>query len=142
MKSARTLTLILMLLAATVFVSAEERPYLHANIPFAFSVGNVDLPAGSYVVSLYPVSGAIRITETASGKSATIPTMRAQQLDASVQTKLVFHRVNGRYFLTQLWEVGNNDYRRLQPGKLERELAKGRTVENTTILANATPRNF
>ena len=142
MKSARTSTLILMLLAAvTVFVQAEDRAYLNAKVPFGFTVGNTDLPAGYYVVSLLPVNGTIQILDKVSGKSALVMTQHGQELNPSAQSKLVFHRVGNRYFLMQVWEQGNSDYRALRPGKLESELAKGQKMATTTILASAAHQN-
>ena len=55
MKNIRTLLTIALLLAATsVCVQSQERPMLTVTVPFAFTVENINLPAGSYTVSTLP----------------------------------------------------------------------------------------
>jgi len=51
MKYVRTMiTTVLLLAAASVVVQAQERPILRATVPFAFTVENTALPAGTYTV--------------------------------------------------------------------------------------------
>jgi len=55
MKRIHTLTTIVLLLTALSFyLQAQERPLLTATVPFAFGVANINLPAGSYTVSILP----------------------------------------------------------------------------------------
>ena len=52
MKYVRTMiTTVLLLAAASVVVQAQERPILRATVPFAFTVENTALPAGTYTVT-------------------------------------------------------------------------------------------
>ena len=50
-------------------------------------------------------------------------------------TKLVFHRVAGRYFLAQIWVDGRSAGRELPPTRLERELLSKAKSQSVDILA-------
>ena len=91
-------------------VKAQALTYgLRANIPFAFSVGNTQLPAGKYSVSrVLPNSGdsLIAINSLAGKASAirtTIPVTTGKPRDKAT---LVFHRYGDQYFLFQVWGAG------------------------------------
>jgi hypothetical protein len=138
MKSARILiTTVLLLAAVSVYVQAEDRPLLTATVPFAFTVQNIDLPAGAYTISVLPPYNMIRV-QSASGKSVAMTSALAQPSGPSKQAKLVFHRIGGHYFLAQVWEQGSLVHRDVPSGQLARELAsKGESVQSTTVLASA-----
>ncbi len=139
MKNARILiTTALLLAAISVSVQAQERQLLTATVPFAFTVENSNLPAGTYTVSTLPPYNMIKVQSVDGRKVAMIPAIPSPTSAESEQTKLVFHRIGNEYFLAQVWEQGSNLHRDLRSGKLAGELARnsGR-VQSTTILANA-----
>ena len=140
MKLIRTLSTIVLLLAALSFyLQAEERPLLTATVPFAFDVANVNLPAGSYTVSILPPYNTIKVQSADGRKAATISAIPSQKSVNSERAKLVFHRFGNEYFLAQVWEQGSNIHRDLQSGNRARQLARsGDRMESVTILANAT----
>ena len=139
MKNARILiTTVLLLAAVSVYVQAQERPLLTATVPFAFTVENSNLPAGSYTVSILPPYNMIKV-QSADGRKATmISAIPSRESGESKQTKLVFHRVGNEYFLAQVWEQGSNVHRDLRRGNRARELARSRDrIQSATILASA-----
>ena len=107
-------------------VKAQALTYgLRANIPFAFSVGNTQLPAGKYSVSrVLPNSGdgLIAINSLAGKANAlrtTIPVTTGKPRDKAT---LVFHRYGDQYFLFQVWAAGESTGLTFPLSRSEREL--------------------
>lgn len=140
MKNARTLLTIVVLLAVgSIGAQAQERTFAKANIPFAFTVENVNLPAGTYKISVLPPYNMIKIQSAEGGIVAMAPVIPTPAKAESSQSKLVFRRIGGHYFLAQVSELGNSTRRDLPGGKLEHELAKNNTnIHTATILAVGT----
>ena len=109
-------------------VKAQALTYgLRANIPFAFSVGNTQLPAGKYSVSrALPNSGDGLIAINSLGGKAsalrtTIPVTTGQPRDKAT---LVFHRYGDQYFLYQIWPVAGTTGRQFLTSSSEREIKR------------------
>jgi hypothetical protein len=112
-------------------VKAQALTYgLRANIPFAFSVGNTQLPAGKYSVSrALPNSGDGLIAINSLGGKAsalrtTIPVTTGQPRDKAT---LVFHRYGDQYFLFQVWGAGESTGLTFVRSRSERELQEKQT---------------
>jgi hypothetical protein len=141
MKYVRTMiTTVLLLAAASVVVQAQERPILRATVPFAFTVENTALPAGTYTVYvLAPYTMTIKVQSVDGRKAVMIAAIPTQDSKVSNEVKLVFHRFGNEYFLAQVWQQGSNIHRDLRSGNRARVLAKnGERLQFITILANAT----
>ena len=81
-----------------------------ANIPFAFNVGNTNLPAGKYTISvLNPASDrkVIQIRSTDGRASAMIQTNSVNG-KTSDDAKLVFQRYGDRYYFAQAQMAGES----------------------------------
>jgi hypothetical protein len=71
-----------------------------ANVPFAFTAGNKQLPSGTYLITPES-SGAIRVQS--SDLSVRIFVAATQsQANATTGSKLVFHKYGDRYFLNEV----------------------------------------
>lgn len=125
--------LLIVMVVITVGQSAKAQALtygLRANIPFAFSVGNTQLPAGKYSVSrVLPNSGdsLIEISSLAGKASAfrtTIPVTTGKPRDKAT---LVFHRYGDQYFLFQVWAAGVSTGLTFSPSRSERELQEKQT---------------
>jgi hypothetical protein len=138
MKSVRILiTTVLLLAAVSVYVHAQERPLVTATVPFAFTIENSNLPAGTYTVSILPPYNMIEVQSKDGRKVAWIGVIPSLKSEESKQAKLVFHRFGNEYFLAQVWEQGSNVHRDLRSGNRARELARnGERMQFITILAN------
>ena len=79
-----------------------------ANIPFAFNVGNTNLPAGKYTITvLNPTSDRhILQIRSANGRSTAVTQTTNVIGNASDDAKLVFHRYGSRYFFAQAQMAG------------------------------------
>src|ERR1700733_865937 len=93
-----TLSLLSFLFTAT---GAYAQPGMQANIPFAFHVGNSQLPAGRYRISVDPVSN--RITVQNFKTLATIFSHGQQDYPGKKSDTLVFRQAGDQYYLTEVW---------------------------------------
>jgi len=101
-----------------------------AIIPFPFVVAGHTLPAGLYIVS--PINqNTLRLHESTS-TGMLVPTNTAQRPRSDDSSKLVFHRYESTYFLSQVWITGSDRGREVRRSPAEFELAakmhKGKTV--------------
>jgi hypothetical protein len=122
-----TKLLMIALLSATIFGSlaqAQERTLINVTVPFDFAVGNTGLPAGSYTMSLLFPMNLIRVQSVDGRNIAFFSSIPALSRTDKTQSKAVFHRIGGEYFLSEIWEGGSNTYRRILASKRARELAK------------------
>ena len=80
---------------------ADER--IVTNVPFAFMVGDVRLPAGDYVVKdLSDGSGVLAIA-SADGREFTYTlTIPSTVTDREEQPELIFEKLGERYFLARV----------------------------------------
>ena len=128
-------------LLATQVVRAQE-PVL-ANIPFAFTVGNMTLPAGEYrVEKVRDSSPALLIQRTDRSASMIVITSRVEVNAPQAQTKLIFRRYGKESFLSQVWTAGNARGRELPKSRKEKEqglLARNETPDQVTIVARLIP---
>ena len=138
MKNARILiTTVLLLSAVSVYVQAQERPILTATVPFAFTLENTDLPAGTYTVSILSPYNMIKVQSADGRKVAWIAVIPSLKSEGSKQAKLVFHSFGNEYFLAQVWEQGSKVHRDLRSGNRARELARNSDrMQFITILAD------
>ena len=119
------------LLLATSACIAQISGDVVAVIPFPFVVAGRTLPAGRYIVS--PVNDKTLKIHESMGPGVFVPTHAAQRSESDTSSKLVFHRYQGTYFLSQVWTTGNDRGREVSRSREEREMAakimqKGKTV--------------
>jgi hypothetical protein len=125
MKNVRMLLTIVVLLAAvSVCLQAQDRSIVRATIPFAFTVENTNLPAGSYTFYVMSPFNTLRLQNTDGGKGSMIRSIASPGSSYSTRSKLVFRHLGNAYFLTQVWEDGSDTHRELFMGSRAREMAK------------------
>ena len=106
-------------------------PVLHANIPFAFAVGDKWLPAGQYQIETVTTgSGTLQVIRHSSGGANTfLSTIALEAHHGNSNTELVFHRYGNEYFLSQIWN-GEGKARQLIESNQEKEAARsGSAIE-------------
>ena len=74
---------------------------LKANVPFTFNVGNTQLPAGHYTISIDCLSN--RITVQSWATTATVISHGQQDYPGKKSDTLVFRQAGDQYFLTEVW---------------------------------------
>ena len=134
------LTIVLLLGAVSVYIQAENVPFVKVSIPFDFTVDNQALPAGDYTISDWAAHAQSVIwLQSSDGKHVVVvSTHPSYALDPSASTKLIFQHSGGEYFLSQLWTLGRTSGREVQLSNRAKELAKnGSNSDVATIVADA-----
>jgi len=133
--------LVLSIIVAAQVVRAEESMFV--NIPFAFTAGQVTLPAGEYRIQKFDSSsGVLLINCLDQSAPVMVLTFAAQANAPQSQTKLVFNRYDHRYFLSQVWTAGSIRGRQLSKSPREKELAqvaRAETKGEITLVARLAP---
>jgi len=136
----RNLTGILTMAALLVLISVQStsaQTAARAAVPFAFTVGQTNMPAGTYTIS--PVSPSvivIRDSNTGKGVFSFVRSERAAS--TNVRPKLVFNKYGSKYFLSQVSRGFGSDLMQLPTSKLEKELriaSTGGVPEQMAVVA-------
>jgi len=130
------LTTVAFLLSISV-LSTYAQTTAKAAVPFAFTVGHTEMPAGTYMIS--PVSPSVITIRDADTGKAILSFVRLERAGSKDGTpKLVFSKYGSRYFLSQVSRGYGSDVMQLPTSKLERELQianAGSATEQKTIVA-------
>jgi hypothetical protein len=121
-----------LLLAASTCI-AQTTGDVVAIIPFPFVVAGHTLPAGRYIVS--PMNqNTLRLHES-TGPGMLVSTNAALRRPGSDDSsKLVFHRYESTYFLSQVWITGSDRGREVRRSDAELELAAKSTQKGNTVV--------
>jgi hypothetical protein len=117
-----SLVAIALLFTAT---GANAQAITRADVPFAFQVGKAQLPAGCYRV--LPQRASIQI-QSCDTSASVLSAARTETGDGS--SKLVFHRIGGQYFLSQVWS--NGSAKMIPASKQEKQVLMASTSPNST----------
>ena len=112
------MTLIVAFAVATPMVHAQT--IMKANVPFAFSVGQQQLPAGAYAVREL---GGATLIENKDGNEKSLTMYQSAGPSKADETKLVFHKIGDHYFLYQIWSSVRGQGQELPESKLEKKMA-------------------
>jgi len=129
--------------SALASVSAQTPGHnIRASVPFEFSVGDTTLPAGDYEVGRINSDGTqMRISNRDTDKSASRLTQSIQANKPKEQSVLVFKRYGDRYFLSQVWLVGDRQGREMLKSSSEKaaaqELARNNEEAQTVTIVAA-----
>jgi len=129
-------SLVLMLTAASVHAQSKRSTI---NIPFSFNVGQRTLPAGEYSVEPNRKnSDNVWLIQSVTGHDSVLfTTGSVWTSETQENAKLVFNNYDGQYFLSQIWNAGDNSGRQLQIPRLERQLAKGGIQRQKVIVTRS-----
>jgi hypothetical protein len=110
----------LLVIAALSSAYAGSAHAATASIPFAFSVGTTSFPAGEYTINYEYKSGVVQIQGAGShhGMYMTYPG-KSPGNDSSM--RLVFHRYDDQYFLSETLDGTNGVGLSFPVSKLEKE---------------------
>jgi len=107
------------LLTLAVASVAQSKMKIEAKIPFDFTVGGTELRAGNYTVTARGAA-ALMIRSEDGGNTAMQLANTIHNSEPCAETKLVFRRDGERYFLSEVWTVGDNSGRQLFRSRQER----------------------
>ena len=89
-------------------VTASATPTLRADIPFAFTVGNAELPAGVYTVTQLAAGAYVIRNQNQRQDAAMVLASSLDTTNPQGESKLVFLRSGNSYSLEQLRTFGGN----------------------------------
>jgi hypothetical protein len=116
---------VLLFVLGAVLANAQSSTVLVTNIPFGFIAGDVALPGGEYSIQFESSNRLMRLTDW-KGHDLCFQVRTAGKAVREAKDNLVFHQVNGRYFLTSIWTADNSMDHVLSLSRHEREmLAQG-----------------
>lgn len=114
---------VLAILASTRVAQAQD--LIVVNIPFDFTAGDAQLPAGEYTVKMVgPTNHLLLISRRDAGESAFIPSHPAAAAQIQTETKLIFNRYGERYFLSEVWRAGYRAGQQVPKSGREKEMAQ------------------
>jgi len=112
------MTLIVAFSIAVPVIQAQQT-IMTANVPFAFSVGDKQLPAGAYAVREMDRATLIQSADSANSVLGIYYYAGPSKTD---ETKLVFNKVGNHYFLAQIWTSARDQGLSVPQSKLEKEM--------------------
>jgi hypothetical protein len=135
MKNLRSVLFVLAVLMLSTAARAQEVS-LKADVPFDFVVGDRAYPAGEYALKTAFIGNwIIRLENTQEAIGSFVPSHTCDSRAPSKNSKLVFRRMAGRYFLYQVWTEGSLTGRELPKGRIETELAQNYETPEVVIVA-------
>jgi hypothetical protein len=132
------LSLVGVLSLVLVAGSAVAQERVQADVPFNFTVGRTNMPAGEYTVS--PVAGGDTLLIQSKDKQSVKLTTphRAQIAAPSKTTKLVFHCYGkDQCFLYQIWVQGRDRGREFPKSSVENEVEAKLRSRDVPVIASA-----
>ena len=100
-------------------VVQAQQTILTANVPFAFNVGDKQLPAAAYAVR---EMGRATLIQSKDCKESALGIYNYAGPSKADETKLVFKRVGDHYFLAQIWTSVRGQGLAVPQSKLEKEM--------------------
>jgi len=121
---------------AGVPTRAQQSDVMKITVPFAFSVGNTTLEAGTYrVLRPFGTPGTYQLRNVDSGDTAAVTSPATIQDETPGRAKLVFHVYGGEYFLSQIWMPASSAGTELAASRQERRLAKSTDARQIALIA-------
>ena len=126
---------VLVLAAAS---SAQSQPFVVADVPFAFSLGDVHAPAGTYTISYHGSSNHLLYLTDNKGLSVAGPAFHSNHFETGTALKLVFHKYDKDYFLVAV-QMPDGYLQKFPPSKGEKvthRLVSQGQPEEVTVMAH------
>ena len=118
---------------------SRNRQRLIVEVPFAFSAGNTQLPAGEYNVSIVNPSSSQSVVLIKSSDGQASVLLRTNDIigRGTSRAKLLFRRYDSRYFLAQVWMASESTGMAAPNSKAEKSLRKqlGITDQKADVVA-------
>jgi hypothetical protein len=110
----------LLVIAAVASAYAGQAVTLRAKIPFAFTIGEVSLPAGDYTF-YYDAATTMIKTESAHFNECVFLTHPGTSARDDGKVKIIFHQYGDQYFLSEVFNGLERAGHKLWTSKLEKD---------------------
>ena len=117
-------TLLVLLTVSSALAQSDRQTIIY--IPFNFSVGEKSFPSGNYAIERNKRDSDTVwvIKRKGNSGSAVLMTQPVRSDKPMEETRLVFNRYEGVYFLAEFWTPGSNTGRQVQISDREKALDK------------------
>lgn len=128
-----------MSLALLMSAAAQaQTTHLKITVPFEFTAGNVQLPAGEYeVTAVGPWGGStLSIHNVKSNVGTLVLSTSCRSQKPAADAKVVFHRYDQQYFLAEVWNRNSSLGNQMQVNSRQTELAKNQSKDEVVLIAS------
>jgi hypothetical protein len=111
---------------------------LKITVPFEFTAGNVQLPAGEYeVTAIGPWGGpALSVHNVNSNAGTLVLSASCSSQKPAADAKLVFHRYGQQYFLAEVWNRNSSSGNQIKINSRQTELARKQSKDEVVLIAS------
>jgi hypothetical protein len=137
MKNSIRMTLITLALVLVALAPAyAQKTSATVNIPFSFTVDDVRLPAGEYIISS-PSERVVNLQHVGGPEAKATMTNNGSSTNSDGRAKLVFHKYGNAYFLAAAWLPNSDHAREFYASANEIQVARngGQDVVELALLA-------
>jgi hypothetical protein len=135
----KTLLSLAMSLALLMSAAAQaQTTHIKVTVPFEFTAGNVQLPAGEYEVeAMGPWGGsALSVHNVNSDAGSVVLSGSCRSQKATADGKLVFYRYGHEYFLAEVWNRNSFSGSQIKINLRQKELAKNQSKDEIVLIAS------
>ena len=135
----RNLLSLAMSLAVLMSAATQaQTTHMKVTVPFEFTAGNVQLPAGDYQVeAMGPWGGPTLSVHNVNSKAGSLVlsnSCRSQK--PTTKDKLVFYRYGHEYFLAEVWNRNSFAGSQIKINPRQAELAKNQLKDEVVLVAS------
>ncbi|HEY6802217.1 MAG TPA: hypothetical protein VI306_01440 [Pyrinomonadaceae bacterium] len=131
--------ILISVLGVSANAQSRNRQELKVSVPFAFNVGNTELPAGDYNVRVINPASANSVLQFASvdGKSTILIRTTDVEGWAKSTARLTFRHYGSQYFLAQIWMASESTGFGTPNSSSEKNLRRqlGKAAKNVDLVA-------
>jgi hypothetical protein len=127
-----------MSLALLMSAAAQaQTTHIKVTVPFEFTAGNIQLPAGEYEVkALGPWGGsALSVHNLNSNAGSVVLSAPCRSQKPTADGKLVFYRYGYEYFLAEVWNRNSFSGSQIKINPRQKVLAKNQSKDEVVLIA-------
>ncbi len=111
---------------------------LKVTIPFEFTAGNVQLPAGEYEVTSAGSWGGptLLVRNVNSNGGSFVVSFSCRSMKPTADAKLVFHRYGQQYFLAEVWNRNSSFGNQIRVNSRQTQLARNQSRDEVVLIAS------
>jgi hypothetical protein len=134
--SVRMIVITLSLVLIALVPAYAQKTSATVNIPFSFTVDDVRLPAGEYIISS-PSERVVNLQHVGGPEAKATMTNNGSSTNSDGRAKLIFHKYGNAYFLAAAWLPNSDHPREFYASASEIQVARngGQGVVELALLA-------
>jgi hypothetical protein len=135
----RNLLSLAMSLALLISAAAQaQTTHMKVTVPFEFTAGSIQLPAGEYEVTALGTWGgpALSVRNVNSNAGSVVLSSSCRSQKPTADAKLVFYRYGKQYFLAEAWNRNSLAGSQVKINPRQTELAKNQLKDEVVLIAS------